>query len=404
MSSDRSINAVQFKQCTRIYRLYARPLDRLLELFPKTPSRHRKKIALDQISLEIERGEVFGLIGRNGAGKSTLLQLLAGTLRPTSGSVKRDGRVAALLELGAGFNPEFSGRENIYLYASVLGLSPDEITERVPEIIAFSELDTVIDDAVKTYSSGMFVRLAFATATCVSPDILVIDEALSVGDGAFAYKSFQRIMELKDQGVTIIFCSHSLYQVESLCDRACWLDHGRVMALGPAEQVCKQYQTALDRGTAEIDQPNDIEQHQPGTDEQTDRGSPRLQRVTVQGEKKARIETGAEALELDVQFHRYSHPEPLGLGVVIETEAGHQVCSFSTIIDEIPLITGEHLKLTIQDFPLLKGRYTIDVFLLCDRGLHVFDAARQCIQLDVSTTHHEVGVVSLPRRWDINPC
>jgi lipopolysaccharide transport system ATP-binding protein len=404
MSSDRSEKAVQFDKCTRIYRLYARPLDRLLELIPKAAPRHREKIALDQVSLEIGRGEVFGLIGRNGAGKSTLLQLLAGTLRPTSGSVKRNGRVAALLELGAGFNSEFSGRENIYLYASVLGLTPDEITKRVPEIIAFSELDSVIDDAVKTYSSGMFVRLAFATASCVSPDILVIDEALSVGDGAFAYKSFQRIMDLKDQGVTIIFCSHSLYQVESLCDRACWLDQGRVMAIGPAEKVSQQYQAAIDRGTIGTDQQGEIEVTDEYSISRIDHASPRLERVTTGGNTHAKIQTGAESLEIDIQFYRNNHPKPLGIGVVIETEGGHQVCSFSTVIDQIPLSAGEYVRLTIPDCPLLKGRYTIDIFLLCERGLHVFDAARQCVQLDVTTTHHEVGVVTLARHWEVKAC
>lgn len=404
MSSDQATKAVRFDHCSRIYRLYSRPLDRLLELIPKTAPRHREKVALDSVTLEIDRGEVFGLIGRNGAGKSTLLQLLAGTLRPTSGSVTRVGRVAALLELGAGFNPEFSGRENIYLYASVLGLTPDEISARVPEIIAFSELESVIEDPVKTYSSGMFVRLAFATATCVNPDILVIDEALSVGDGAFAFKSFQRIMDLKEQGVTIIFCSHSLYQVESLCDRACWLDQGRVMALGPAAGVSKQYQTALDRDSVGRNQQGETETTEPRTHHQVDHASPRIAHVSVQGNSQVAIETQSGPLDLDIQFHRNSHREPLGLGVVIETDGGHQVCSFSTIIDNISLSNCEHVVLSIPDCPLLKGQYIIDVFLLCDRGLHVFDAARQCVRLEVTTTHHEVGVVTLPRRWDVKAC
>lgn len=397
MSSEKAPTAVQFDQCSRIYRLYHRPLDRLLELLPKTRSRHREKVALDAISLDINRGEVFGLIGRNGAGKSTLLQLLAGTLRPTSGSVTRFGRVAALLELGAGFNPEFSGRENIYLYASVLGLTPNEIAERVPEIIAFSELEAVIEDPVKTYSSGMFVRLAFATATCVNPDILVIDEALSVGDGAFAYKSFQRIMELKEQGVTIIFCSHSLYQVESLCDRACWLDHGKIMAIGPAERVSKQYQAALDRRT-ETEEPTAAK---PIDRTASAQNAPSLSRATVQGKTHIEIQTKSNEFELEIVFRRNGHPDPLALGVVVETDSGHQVCSFITSIDGVCLEPGEEITLQIPELPLLTGCYVIDIFLLCDRGLHVFDVAKRCIRIDVTTDHNEPGVVTLPRVWKL---
>lgn len=191
----------------------------------------RKHIALEPVSIEIKKGEVLGVIGTNGSGKSTLMQLICGVLEPSSGRVQTNGRIAALLELGAGFNPDFTGRENIFLNAAILGLSHQESNKKIDEIIKFSGVEKFIDQPVKTYSSGMYVRLAFSVATSVDPDILVIDEALSVGDGAFARKSFDRIMSLKQKGCTIVFCSHSIYQVEALCQRVLWLDKGKLQAL-----------------------------------------------------------------------------------------------------------------------------------------------------------------------------
>ena len=202
----------------KTFELYTRPVDRLWQLLWGRRRRFSKPfVALNDVSFSLKRGEVLGLVGRNGAGKSTLLQLICGTLQPTAGEVAVNGRVAALLELGAGFNPEFTGRENVFLNAAVMGLSTAEIDARYDEIVSFSGIGDFINQPVKTYSSGMYMRLAFAVATAVDPDILVIDEALSVGDGAFARKSFDRIMALRERGATILFCSHSMYQIEAIC-------------------------------------------------------------------------------------------------------------------------------------------------------------------------------------------
>ena len=225
--------AVSVRALRKVHHLYERPIDRLKQMLWKgSTQNYREFVALHDISFELPRGEVLGLVGRNGAGKSTLLQAVCGKLTPTSGTVAVRGRVAALLELGAGFNPEFTGRENIYLNAAVLGLKRGEIDERYDAIVDFSGIAAFIEQPVKTYSSGMYMRLAFAIATSVEPDILIIDEALSVGDGAFARKSFDRIMQLKNGGATILFCSHSTYQVEALCSRAIWLEAGRLKMIG----------------------------------------------------------------------------------------------------------------------------------------------------------------------------
>ena len=243
--------AISAQHLSKTFLLYDRPIDRLKQMVMRGRRRYYKDFAaLHDVTFELQKGEVLGLVGRNGAGKSTLLQLICGTLTPTHGQVTVHGRVAALLELGAGFNPEFSGRENIYLNASILGLTKVEIDERYDAIVDFSGIADFIYQPVKTYSSGMYVRLAFSIATSVNPDILVIDEALSVGDGAFARKSFDRIMRLKESGATILFCSHSMYQIEALCTRAIWLEKGNVMQLGSPASVVASYLTFLDRETA----------------------------------------------------------------------------------------------------------------------------------------------------------
>jgi lipopolysaccharide transport system ATP-binding protein len=223
------------------FRIYERPQDRLTELFTRKP-RHQIYHVLKDISFAVADGKSFGIIGNNGAGKSTLLKLLVGTLQPTSGSIDVNGQVAALLELGAGFHPEFTGRRNIYLNAALLGVSDDNIVELENEIIAFSGLGDFIDRPVKTYSSGMYVRLAFSIATMVRPDILVIDEALSVGDMAFQKKCVQRMNQFRAEQKTMVFCSHSMFHVQELCDSAIWLHEGKIREIGDSDKVVADYE------------------------------------------------------------------------------------------------------------------------------------------------------------------
>ncbi len=203
---------------------------------------YRDFFALQDVSFEVRRGEAVGIVGRNGAGKSTLLQLIAGTLQPTSGSIEVRGRVAALLELGAGFNPEFTGRENVFLSGAVLGLSKAEMEARFDAVAAFADIGDFIEQPVKTYSSGMMMRLAFAVNTCVDPEILIVDEALSVGDAPFQAKCFRRLRQLIDQGVSLLFVSHDLGTVRSICSRALWLKQGRAEQWGAAKEVALSYE------------------------------------------------------------------------------------------------------------------------------------------------------------------
>jgi ABC-2 type transport system ATP-binding protein/lipopolysaccharide transport system ATP-binding protein len=203
--------------------------------------KHNTFWALKDVNLSVNRGEVFGLIGQNGAGKSTLLKLIARVLRPTEGRVIVRGRVAPLLELGAGFHPELSGRENVYLNGAILGFSRQDVHQKFDQIISFAELQEFVEAPMRTYSSGMWARLGFAVATDVQPDVLILDEILAVGDEAFQRKSFGRIQQFRDQGTTIFLVSHSMDSIESMCQRAAWLNHGKIMALGDTPEVIKAY-------------------------------------------------------------------------------------------------------------------------------------------------------------------
>ncbi len=241
--------AIRVSHLSKTYRVYDRPQDRgrqwilppIQKALRRTPTQYYREVhALEDVSFEINKGETLGIIGRNGSGKSTLLQMIVGTVTPSNGRIETQGRVAALLELGAGFHPEFTGRENVYLNATLLGLSEKEIDERLGDILAFADIGAAIDQAVKTYSSGMVVRLAFAVMAHVQADILVIDEALAVGDAFFVQKCMRFLRTFMEQG-TVLFVSHDSAAVLSLCRKALWLERGRVAGIGEAKSVCDGY-------------------------------------------------------------------------------------------------------------------------------------------------------------------
>src|SRR5579864_7262210 len=238
--------AIRFDSVSKSYPIYESPGDRLKELVTFNRLQfHRNFWALHDVSFAIERGETFCVIGENGSGKSTLLQLVAGILQPSTGAADVNGRVSALLELGAGFNPEFTGRDNVYLNGSILGLTTRQIDARYQEIADFAEIGDFINRPVKTYSSGMVVRLAFAVAINVDPEVLLVDEALAVGDLYFRQRCLRKVHELRARGITILFVSHAMADVKALGDRALWLEQGRVVELGETERVVSKYLAAM---------------------------------------------------------------------------------------------------------------------------------------------------------------
>jgi ABC-type polysaccharide/polyol phosphate transport system ATPase subunit len=240
------VNSVELQSVSKSYAIYDAPEDRLKELVTLNRwKRHRDFWALRDVSFEVRRGETFCIIGENGSGKSTLLEIVAGILAPTAGTVAVRGRVATLLQLGAGFNPEFTGHDNVHLNGALLGLTARQIAERYPEIAEFAGIGEFINQPVKTYSSGMVVRLAFAVAIHVDPEVLLVDEALAVGDYGFRQRCLRKVHALRARGVTILFVSHSASDVKAVGDRALWLDHGRVAGLGEPDRVVADYLAAM---------------------------------------------------------------------------------------------------------------------------------------------------------------
>jgi len=240
------VNAVRFEGVSKNYAIYQTPGDRLKELLSPLRRKHHQEFrALAEVSFTVERGQTFCIVGENGSGKSTLLQIVAGILHPSSGVVEVGGRVSALLELGAGFNPEFSGRDNVYLNGSILGLTTRQIDQRYKDIAAFAEIGEFINQPVKTYSSGMVVRLAFAVAIHVDPEILLVDEALAVGDIYFRQRCMRKVHELRSRGITILFVSHAVSDVKAIGDRVLWLDRGRVVDVGDPDAIIARYLAAM---------------------------------------------------------------------------------------------------------------------------------------------------------------
>jgi len=404
MSSD---SIIRLRNVSKCYQIYENPRDRLLQMLMRGRKQYFREFwALKDLSLKVEPGEVIGIIGRNGSGKSTLLQLICGTLSPTHGDIEVKGRVAALLELGAGFNPDFSGRENIYLNATLSGLSDREIQASMNNIIDFSGIRDFIDQPVKTYSSGMYVRLAFSVAINVDPDILVIDEALAVGDGEFSRRSFDRIMQLRDAGKTILFCSHSLYQVEALCDHVIWLDGGLVIEQGETGKVTHAYSSYL---SSMIDQTKnelvDVKETSPsGSEAQIARLSlVELSMNDLPASRNIQVASCQDTVKVKVVFESdlaYAIPS---VGIVIADRNEKNITSAGSHIDEFSIARSAEgkscVEATFPTFPLLKGEYFVYVFLLCERGIHVYDYANAFGCITVTQNHLEQGVVSIPHCW-----
>lgn len=406
---------ISARQLGKCYQLYARPQDRLKQfLWRGRRQYYREFWALDEVSFEVAPGEVVGIIGRNGSGKSTLLQLVCGTLAATSGEISVRGRVAALLELGAGFNPEFSGRENVFMNAAILGLSTEETAARFEEIVDFAGIRDFIDQPVKTYSSGMFVRLAFSVAVSVDPDILVIDEALSVGDGEFARKSFERIMAMKDAGKTILFCSHSMYQIEAICNRALWLREGRVALSGPPAAVVSAYNDYL-AGLNPLALPAGVPtlaDDAAGGGLSRPRvaaGTARIEEIAASIDGHAGRELtavcGQSELAIRVAFVCDPGMPVPSVAVCLLHHSGMTVASAGSFNDGVTLHRDAQgfgvATLVLPALPLLKGEYTLDVYLMCERGIHVYEHAARVATLQMMQRGLELGLVTLPHRWEV---
>lgn len=400
--------AIRAEGLGKTFEIFDRPTDRLKQWAWRGKRQYGRLFhAVADVSFALPKGRVLGLVGNNGAGKSTLLQMICGTLTPSAGRIEVAGRVAALLELGAGFNPDFSGRENIFLNAAVLGLSRQEILARYDDIVEFSGIGDFIEQPVKTYSSGMYVRLAFSIATSIDPDILIIDEALSVGDGAFARKSFDRIMSLKQRGKTILFCSHSMYHIEAICDTALWLERGKMMMLDTPQKVVAAYTAHLAETGAASPAPEAAKSETPAAPT----GLARLLHIeaTVDGVagRKLKAVAGRSTLSIEIEFQADRGLPPPTIAFGLETQCGTAVSTGSTYFDATPVVLGPDgrgtQRLTFPQLPLMRGEYRLSIFLACEQTIHVYDTALYCVELEVEHPGIEQGIVFLPHAWNDSP-
>lgn len=344
--------------------------------------------ALRNVSFSVARGESFGLIGHNGAGKSTALKLMTRILEPTSGRVRLRGRVAALLELGSGFHPELSGRDNVFLYGSLMGLNQREMAARLEEIVAFADMADFLDLQVKYYSSGMYTRLAFAVATAVDPDILITDEVLAVGDEAFQRKCMDRILTFRHMGKTIIFVSHALDTVRTLCDRAVWLDHGAVRALGATGEVIDAYLAEVNRREREALMQQEVLTADPnrrfGTRDVEITG---VELCDASGVARVVAYTGAP-LTIRIRYHAHRTILRPVFGLAIHHESGILLAGPNTLFAglDIPAVQGEGtVEMRIAALPLLAGRYLLSAAVYDDTMLHAYDHHDRLYRLTVHT-------------------
>ncbi len=405
--------AVKVEHVTKTYKIYDDPKDRFKEALGiggKGKIYAKNHYALKDVSFEVRKGEIVGIVGRNGSGKSTILKILTGVLNQTKGNVEVDGKVSALLELGAGFNMEYTGRRNIYLNATMMHISKAEIEKRIPDILNFADIGEYIDQPVKTYSSGMFVRLAFAVAINVDPDILIVDEALAVGDVRFQLKCMDKFMEFIEAGKTILFVTHDINSVKRFCNRAIWLNQGKLILDGNTDEVTDRY---LDFIKSEMS----IEQYMEQKDEGDD-SKEYKQDVDVSGidivkihelhmmnaayKEIQEIQHGQKViLKVSYLVADESIVNPL-LGVAIRRIDNEYICGINTKLDNvrIPWKKGyNEIELTYSCFNLTGGEYYFDVGIYDQAGIVNIDYNTKIMTFFVKMDYIGEGIVILNHKW-----
>ena len=396
---------IDIKHLNKVYNLYDKPIDRLKEvLSPTHKSYHREHYALNNISLEIKKGESVVIVGKNGSGKSTLLKIITGVLNPTSGEINVQGKISALLELGAGFNPEYTGIENIYLNGTMMGYSKAEMDEKVDDIIAFADIGDFINQPVKTYSSGMFARLAFAVSINVEPEILIVDETLSVGDTRFQIKCMDKMKEMMEGGTTVLFVSHDINAIRRFCTRCIWINEGKMKEVGSVNMVSDHYIDFLKMLDAE---------NQVGVEnDKTDGFIPKkgivaeiidFNILNVKNEKVDEVyydETVKIQIVYDVYDEKIKYPV---MGVAIRGCDDKYINGLNTLLDKkaISWKYGRNImELEYVDGILaLGGRYYFDVALYEQTATVPIQYISKVKEFNVKANYDGEGVYIIPHRW-----
>ncbi|EOS21301.1 hypothetical protein C804_06031 [Lachnospiraceae bacterium A4] len=391
-------NAIEVRNVTKKFRIYH---DKGKMLKERAISRKRNLYdehhVLNDISFNVKKGEAVGLIGQNGCGKSTTLKLLTRIMYPDSGTIEISGRVSSLLELGAGFHPDLSGRENIYINASIFGLTRHEIDSRLGEIIAFSELEEFIDNPVRTYSSGMYMRLAFAVAINVNADILLIDEILAVGDVNFQAKCFNKLMEIKNNGTTVVLVSHSASQVESVCDRAIWIHEGNIRGDGKPWDVNRAYLTYMnEQNQTEKNAVKDIGKNK-GT------GEIIFESCTLYDETDApkNVFCQGETMILKLKYIVRTPSEHCYFGLSILKNDGSICYTTNTHADGLQyynLTDNGNINIVFNDIPLAQGKYTIDANISHPNGIFL-DYQKSICEFEIYSQEKNTGTLYLKHYW-----
>jgi lipopolysaccharide transport system ATP-binding protein len=414
---------IEFKNVSKRFTLHhdgqTSFLERLTGMF-RTRPRGEAFWALRDVSFSVAPGESLGLVGHNGAGKSTTLKLMTRILDPTSGSVRLEGRVAALLELGSGFHPDLSGRENVFLYGSLMGLGRKEMQAKIDEIVEFADIGNFLDTEVKHYSSGMYTRLAFAVATAVDPDILITDEVLAVGDEAFQRKCMERIFNFRRMGKTIIFVSHGLEVVRTLCDQAIWLDHGMARAVGPAGEVVDAYLAEVNRQeqarikkqrsahVSKTDADQAAEEDEGEEENLYRRGSREIEIVQVElldasGNRREVFQT-YDAVTIRMHYIAHELVRYPVFGIALHHENGLWLTGPNTNFAgvDLPRVAGTgYIDYHIPNLPLLTGRYLLTVAVYDETMLHPYDHHERMYQVIVQSRgiRERYGIMSLAGNW-----
>ena len=401
--------AIEVRDVTKSFKVYLDKGAQLKErlLFRKR-SRYEERKVLRGISFDVKKGEAIGLIGHNGCGKSTTLKLLTRIMYPDSGTIKLKGRVSSLIELGAGFHPDMSGRENIYTNAAIFGLTKKEIDARLNDIIEFSELADFIDNPVRTYSSGMYMRLAFSVAINVDADILLIDEILAVGDANFQAKCFNKLREIKAQGTTIVIVSHSLGQIEQICDRSIWIHEGLIKAEGPPKEIDLEYLDYMSRKRQELMKAAEAgsEKTEASENEQGKRwgsGQARIKRVrsfSADGTEQSAFRVG-EDIKLIVDYAVKKPVDDAVFGVGVFDLNGIQCYGTNTRIDKLPEMTltkDGTAEITVKNVQLLSGEYMIDIAIEQGEGIPV-DYYRQAYKIQMLSAYGDAGIARVDHTW-----
>jgi ABC-type polysaccharide/polyol phosphate transport system ATPase subunit len=394
--------AIEVIGLSKSYQLYGSPFGRLLERMPwNARQRHTAVHALRDVNFQVQPGSCMGLVGGNGAGKSTLLKILTGTTFPSVGGYRIRGRISSLLELGAGFHAEFSGRENIFMNAAMMGFSRKEMKAKFHEILEFSELHGFIDAPIRTYSSGMVCRLGFSVAVATDPDVLIIDEILAVGDMHFQRKCVERIWDYKNRGKTMFFCSHSLYDVRQICDRAIWLKDGHIERIGDAVMVTNDYATYENQLGAKAD--FRVEEKPPQSPDH-----PRILAVDLldaRTGKERNVFQPGDHVAVRVRIKNGAKPERVHVAIGATRKEGMMLFAHSTQFDGVEIDFAEgHVVLELPNLRLLAGELVVPVWLLDARGVHRFHEMPASKNLIVENhASKDLGVVLHDHSWRVQP-